>query len=146
MGILRHDSTGTDLILGVRRVGVTILDEESIDYYTIFLMGEDSELVMDLLSTHRIRIEVLIGIEEIVGEGHDMEGISFRAGRRSDLTGEDGTIGQRVAVIDELCAGTIQHYCSVFDIMEVAGLIATLDLNTMRDDKGVVQRIVVIAR
>ena len=52
-----------------------------------------------------------------------MEGISFRTGRRSDLTGEDGTIGQRVAA------------------REIRG-VATLDLYAVRDDERVVEGVI----
>ena len=52
-----------------------------------------------------------------------MEGISFRTGRRSDLTGEDGTIGQRVAA------------------REIRS-ISALNLYAVRDDERVVERII----
>ena len=121
MGEVGYDRRRTDTIHHIRRVSITVHDKDTIHHGAVFLIGHECKLVANrIISVH---IVLLIRREEVVREGHDVEGISFRAGRRSDLTGEDGTIGQRVAA------------------REIRG-VATFDLYAVRDNKRIVEGVI----
>ena len=100
---------------------MTVHDEDTIHHGAVFLVRQGRQLIPNrIISVH---IVLLIRRKEVVRESHDMEGISLRTGRRSDLTGEDGTIGQRVAA------------------REIRS-ISALNLYAVRDDERVVERII----
>ena len=110
MGIVGHYSCSTDTILQIRGVGMTVHDEQTIHHSAVFLRLHERQLIADRLIP--ILIIGLLRRKEVVRKGHDMEGISFRTGRRCDLTGEDGTIGQRVTLVFYRGAG-----CSCLDFI-----------------------------
>ena len=77
---------------------MTVHDEDTIHHGAVFLIGHKCQLITYRLARLSvIHIEGLIRRKEVVREGHYVEYISFGTGGRFDSTGEDGTIGQRVA-------------------------------------------------
>ena len=84
-----------------------------------------------------------------------MEGLTFGTCGRSDLTGQDRTERQRVAVIDDMIIHTrciYQHYSIRINdriaigilVMVITLHISALHLNAVRDDERIVQRVVVV--
>ena len=153
VGKVCHDGTGTDTVVVIRRVRISVLEEETVYdgavEFGIFLAADTIELIT-------LAYYNLVGVKQVLREGHDVVASSFSTGRGNDLTGEHCTIGQRVAVIDD----AIIHACGVHNnnacvsdhgvtvsvlVVVITLLVTTLDIYTARDDEGVVKRIVVVS-
>ena len=144
--VSRNNGSGTYAVLGVRSIGMTVLDEQTVKYNTlslsVLLVRQESQLTAVVYHS-------FVDIIQVVGEGNNVVALTFSTCTGGDTSGQNRTVRQRVAVIHNMLLHRITHINditgSVFVMVEPFGK-AALHNYTVRNDKRVVERIVGIAR
>ena len=153
MGIVGNDSSTSVGTLLVRRVRFAIHEEHTVHHDAVFLVPQACQLTA-------ISHTGLIEVEQVVGKGQYMIGITFSTRSGNHFSGHHRSEGKRVAMIDiaegHACgihlhiAVDINYRISVDGILDMivsaigSSFESTLHHDTVRYDERIVERVIVI--